>query len=44
MSVINPHVLRGINVISNEKFCYLITELCDGGSLKSYVKSQGPLS
>jgi serine/threonine-protein kinase ULK/ATG1 len=44
MSVINPHVLRGLSVISNDKFCYLITELCDGGSLKSYIKTQGPLS
>jgi len=44
MTVCNPHVLRGLKVIQNQQFCYLITELCNGGSLKSIIKSGGPMS
>jgi serine/threonine protein kinase len=43
MSVVNPHVLRGVKVIQNNQFCFLVTELCNGGTLKSLIKVNGPL-
>lgn len=43
MSVINSHVLRGLKVIQNNQFCFLVTELCNGGTLKSLIKVNGPL-
>lgn len=43
MNVVNPHVLRGIKVIQNNQFCFLVTELCNGGTLKSQIKLNGPL-
>lgn len=43
MSVINPHVLRGLKVIQNQQQCFLVTELCNGGTLKSLIKVNGPL-
>lgn len=43
MKVIHPNVLRGLKVTTNSRYCYIITELCNGGSLKSMIKSNGPL-
>lgn len=43
MTVVNPHILRGLKVIQNNHFCYLITELCNGGSLKTCIKVNGSL-
>jgi serine/threonine protein kinase len=43
MTSLGPHVLRGLRVVQDAHFCYLVTELCRGGSLKSLLKS-GPLS
>jgi serine/threonine-protein kinase ULK2 len=42
MSVVNPHVLRGIKVIQNHKYCHIVTELCNGGTLKQAIKTNGP--
>jgi serine/threonine protein kinase len=43
MSVVNPNVLRGLKVTQNNRFCFIVTELCNGGSLKSLIRSNGPL-
>ncbi len=43
MSVNNAHVLRGIKVVQNKSFCYIVTELCNGGSLKNALKINGSL-
>jgi len=43
MSVVNPHVLRGVKIIQNKEYCFLVTELCNGGTLKSLIKINGPL-
>lgn len=44
MTVNNPYILKGIRVIQDELNCYLITELCNGGTLKDFIKANGPLS
>ena len=44
MSVKNPHVLKGIKVIQNKRYCHIVTELCNGGSLKDTLKMSGPLN
>jgi len=43
MTVNNPYVLRGIKIIQNNLNCYMITELCNGGTLKAFIKANGPL-
>lgn len=43
MSVCNPYILKGIKTIQNNKNCYLITELCNGGTLKDYIKGNSHL-
>ena len=39
----NPHVLKGVKVIQNNRYCHIITELCNGGTLKDSIKHQGAL-
>ena len=43
MSCDNPHVLRGIKVLQNSLNCFIVTELCNGGTLKNLIKTVGPL-
>lgn len=43
MKVIHPNVLRGLRVSQNPRYCYIVTELCNGGSLKSMIRGNGPL-
>jgi hypothetical protein len=43
LSCDNPHVLKGIKVIQNNICCYIVTELCNGGSLKNLIKTTGSL-
>jgi serine/threonine-protein kinase ULK2 len=43
MAVNNPHVLKGIKVVQNNKHCHIVTELCNGGTLKSAIRVSGPL-
>lgn len=43
MSCDNAHVLRGIKVIQSSVNCFIVTELCNGGSLKNLIKTTGPL-
>ena len=42
MNVNNPYVLKGIKVIQNSRHCYIVTELCNGGTLKDAIKHTGP--
>lgn len=43
MKVMNPFVLKGIKVAQNNRYCFIVTELCNGGSLKSMIRSKGSL-
>lgn len=43
MRVTNPFVLKGIKVVQNNRNCFIVTELCNGGSLKSMIRNKGPL-
>ena len=43
MAVTNPHVLKGFKVIENSRYCHIVTELCNGGTLKEAIRHQGPL-
>jgi serine/threonine protein kinase len=43
MTINNPHILKGIRIVQDELNCYLITELCNGGTLKDFIKANGPL-
>jgi len=44
MTVNNPYILKGIKVIQDHLNCYLVTELCNGGTLKANIKDNGLLS
>lgn len=43
MRVMNPFVLKGIKVVQNNRYCFIVTELCNGGSLKNMIRTRGPL-
>lgn len=34
MSVNNPFVLRGLKIVQDSNFCFIATELLNGGTLK----------
>ena len=44
MSTDSPFVLRGVKTFQNKQSCYIITELCNGGSLKTQLRMSGALS
>ena len=39
----HPNILKLYNVIHRNQTVYLITELCTGGDLESYLKNHGPV-
>ena len=43
MAVNNPHVLKGLKVVQNNRYCHIVTELCNGGTLKEVIKHSGAL-
>lgn len=40
----SPYVLRGLKVVQDEKYCFMVTEFCNGGTLKKYIKDRGFLN
>lgn len=44
MALDSPHILKGIRVLQDEKFCFIVTEFCNGGTLKKYIQAKGRLS
>ena len=44
MSTDSPYTLKGIKTMVNKQTCYIVTELCNGGSLKTKLRMNGPLS
>jgi serine/threonine protein kinase len=44
MTLESPYVLKGLRVVQDEKFCFLVTEYCNGGTLKKLIKEKGYLS
>ena len=43
MAVNNPYVLKGVKVVQNNRYCHIVTELCNGGTLKDAIRYNGPL-
>lgn len=39
MSINNPNVLRGFKVTEDSRYCFIITEFCNGGTLKKYIRN-----
>lgn len=39
MSVKNPYILQGLKVAQDTKYCFMVTEYCNGGTLKRYIKN-----
>lgn len=39
MKVNNPNVLQGLKVAQDSRYCFMVTEYCNGGTLKKYIKS-----
>jgi serine/threonine protein kinase len=37
-TVFHENVLRGLKIIENASKCYIITEYCNGGTLKQLIK------
>ena len=35
----SPYVLKGLKVAEDARYCFLVTEFCTGGTLKSLIKN-----
>ena len=44
MAINNPYVLKGLKIWQDNKYCFMVTEYCNGGTLKSYIHKKGKLS
>jgi serine/threonine protein kinase len=44
MTLNSPSILKGLRVMQDQKFCFIVTEYCNGGTLKNYIQSKGLLS
>jgi serine/threonine-protein kinase ULK/ATG1 len=40
----SEYVVKGLRVLQDEKYCFLVTEYCNGGTLRQMIKSRGCLS
>ena len=38
----SKYVLRCLKIAQNKKYCFMVTEYCDGGTLKDYIKESNP--
>lgn len=38
MDLSSPYVLKGLRMIQDSKYCFMVTEYCNGGTLKKYIK------
>jgi serine/threonine-protein kinase ULK/ATG1 len=41
MSIDNEYVVKGLRVLQDDKYCFLVTEYCNGGTLRKYIKKRG---
>lgn len=37
MNVENQYLLKGLKVVEDGRYCYLVTEFCNGGTLKKEI-------
>jgi len=44
MSLDSTFILKGFRVMQDEKFCFMVTEFCNGGTLKKHIQTKGLLS
>jgi len=44
MSLDSSSILKGLRVMQDEKFCFMVTEYCNGGTLKKHIQAKGLLS
>lgn len=44
MLLCNPFVLKGLKIFQDNRFCFMVTEFCNGGTLKKFIKDKGFLS
>lgn len=40
----SPYVLRGLKIWQDSRFCFMVTEYCNGGTLKDLIEKNGKLS
>jgi serine/threonine protein kinase len=40
-SIYSPYVISSYDIVQTDKQCLIITPLCNGGTLKQYIKSKG---
>lgn len=44
MKISHPHVLKCHQIINDDRQCFIITEVCNGGDLDMFVKREGFLT
>lgn len=40
MQLSSIYVLKGLKVIQDQKYCFMVTEYCNGGTLKKYIQEK----
>lgn len=43
LAINSPYVLKGHKIWQDHKFCFMVTEYCNGGTLKNYIQKKGKL-
>lgn len=44
MELSSPYVLKGLKIVQDNKYCFMVTEFCNGGTLKKYIKDHRSLN
>lgn len=44
MKISHPHVLKCHQIINDDRHCFIVTEVCNGGDLDMFVKREGFLT
>lgn len=44
MELRSPYVLKGLKVMQDGKYCFIVTEYCNGGTLKKHIQDNRRLS
>ena len=43
MAIESPYVLKGLKIWQDKKFCFMVSEHCNGGTLKQHIYKKGKL-
>lgn len=44
MNISSPYLMKGIKVLENKHYCFMVTEFCNGGTLKEHIRANGAMN